>query len=116
MKSLRLNQLLVLSLLAASNVALAEVSAGPANVTKYYAYNDYGSGDIIFFVNATTMPPGCANGFWLPPSAAGFKVIIAALQVAYVTQLPVVVNADPTALWPGSTTGQFCRVTSLVPS
>lgn len=102
--------------LLASGVALSDVSAGPANVTKYYAYSDYGGGDVIFYVNATSMPAGCGNGFWLPPSAAGFKVLMAALQVAYVTQLPVVVYADPTALWPGSPTGQFCRVTTIEPS
>jgi hypothetical protein len=114
MKGRRSLLLLALSV-AANSVALADVSVGPTNVTKYYAYNDYGGGDVIFWVSATTMPAGCGSGFWLPPSAAGFKVIISALQTAYVTQLPVWVYADPTMLWPGST-GQFCRVTTLNPS
>jgi hypothetical protein len=80
MKSLRLRHVLVPFLLLASNVTLADVSTGPTNVTKYLAYTDYGSGDVIIFVNTTSMPAGCGSGFWLPPSASGFKVLIAALQ------------------------------------
>ena len=82
-------------------IALADVSMGPTTVTKYYAYTDFGGGDIAFMVSGA-MPPGCANGFWLPATAAGFKSEYAALMVAYATGLPVVVYADPTTLWPGS--------------
>lgn len=106
---------LVLACLSIVNVARADVSAGPTTVTKYYVYTDFGGGDVAFWV-AGAMPAGCAAGFWLPASAAGFKSEVAALMVAYATGLPLIIYADATVSWSGSSPGQFCRVTSLGPS
>ena len=104
----------LLSLLLATG-ALADVTVGPATVIKFIAYTDFGGGDVVFWVSGV-IPTGCTSGFWLPASGAGFKSEYAALTVAYTTGLPLVVYADPNTSWPGSSAGQFCRVTSLQPS
>jgi len=95
--------------------ALADVTVGPTTITKYITYTDFGGGDVVFWVNGA-MPTGCASGFWLPASGAGFKSEYAALMVAYTAGLPLVIYADPSTSWLGSSSGQFCRVTSLQPS
>jgi hypothetical protein len=97
--------------LSMSAVAYADVTS-TGTVTTLYAYNDYGNGDVVFVT--TLQPAGCATGYWLPASAAGFKNLYALLITLYTTKATFGVDADPTKLWPGST-GQYCRVTSLYP-
>ena len=111
--SLLLAPALVASMLV-SNAAVAVVSSPLVTVTRIYA-DTAGSADIAFLVSGSTS--GCSDGFWLRRADPGFAAAYAALLAMYASQGTLLVYADNSTggLWPGSS-GQFCRVTSLIPS
>jgi len=77
-------------------------------------YEDYGGGDVVFFVDGQPVV-GCESGFWLRPTDAGFKSSFATLLSAYATKLPIIVYGLNDQLWPGSS-GHVCRVSALRPT
>jgi hypothetical protein len=98
--------------------AMAQVKAAivstPVGVTiiSYYAFSDYGTGDVAFQVS--NQIPGCEGGYWLRPSDGGFKTVYATMMASYMTKAPVYVYAYDDQLWSGSS-AHFCRVYAIMP-
>jgi hypothetical protein len=107
---MRIGLTLIVTLLATSAAQAVEISTIPTQIGYVHAYPNYGNGDVIFSV---ANPISGCSGFWLPPSDPGFKQTYGMLIAAKSAQASVMVWADPNQLWPGSPTGQFCRLTVL---
>jgi hypothetical protein len=101
---------LVGALLAASLAQATEINSTTTQVGYVHTYPNFGNGDVIFSLAAPVS--GC-SGFWLSPSDPGFKQAYGMLITAKATQASVMVWADPNQIWPGSPSGQYCRLTVL---
>jgi hypothetical protein len=105
-------------LAAAISLALTPISnpAGAAivtpgtsvTVTKSYAYTAFDGGDFVFSTSGAA--PGCASGWWISASDAGFKSAVATVLAAQVAGSFIVVYGDTASLWLGSPSGQYCHV------
>ncbi len=81
-------------------------------ITKVYTYTQFGGGDVLVVVeNPAT---NCADGFWLSPADAGFKSTLSSLLVAQQAHSKVQITAIDTQLWPGSSSGAFCKIKAAV--
>src|SRR5690348_11590399 len=107
---MRIGWTVVCILLTASAAHAMEISSSPTQIGYVHSYPGYGNGDVIFSI---ANPVSGCSGFWLPPSDPGFKQTYGMLMTAKSTQATVMVWADPSQLWPGSPTGQYCRLTVL---
>jgi hypothetical protein len=86
-------------------------TSASVTVTKTYAYTAYDGGDFVFSTNGTAA--GCGNGWWIAASDPGFKSAVAAVLAAQVAGSYIIVYGDNSALWPGSPSGQYCRVQTV---
>lgn len=90
----------------------ADQITSETTISKIYTYTQYGGGDALVIVaNPAT---NCADGFWLAPADAGSKSTLSSLIAAYHARSKVRIVASDTSLWPGSSTGTFCRILSAI--
>ena len=95
------------SLLLATGLANAALVAVTGKITKTYSYSDYGTGDVIFQMNAIGV--GCESGFWLRTTDPGFKSNLSVLIAAHLSGRTVYVQGYNDSIWNGSS-GKFCRL------
>ncbi|HZF28390.1 MAG TPA: hypothetical protein VE907_04690 [Gammaproteobacteria bacterium] len=111
---LRLGTFLVaLGLLSVARATLVGSPVG--HVVSISSYAQYGGvpgvgTDVIFLMEGTT--PGC-DGFWLSPNDPGYKQTLAVLLMLKATGGQAIAGGYTEAPWPGSSTGNFCRVFGL---
>jgi hypothetical protein len=99
--------------LAGTDVTAAIVTpAVSGTVTTSYAFTNYNGGDFVF--STSTSAPGCATGWYISSSDAGYKAAVAAVLTAQAGGNYVVVYGDNSQLWSGSPSGgQYCHVQSV---
>jgi len=101
-------------LVGLATAAKADVVLGPVTtITGLMQFSEFGGGDVAIKVAQSST--GCADGYWLRPSDPGFKTLYAQVLASYVSKLPIQFYGFTTELWPGSPTGQFCRVYGILP-
>jgi|GEM_PF-3002823 len=103
---------LLLLVLFSPNVFSSELDGSAESiVTRVVSYNEYGAGDVQFWIaNPTTK----CQGYWItkgdPGFSANLSMIIAALQAK--THVVVHAHSSEAERWKGST-GHFCKLHSL---
>lgn len=80
-------------------------------VTQSFAYASYGGGDFVF--STSSGASGCGNGWYIKATDPGYKAVVAAVLTAQVGGNFVLVYGDNADIWPGSTSGQYCRVQTV---
>lgn len=95
-----------MAFLQPANATIVTTSA-TVTITQIHSFSDSGSGDVVFTVS--TALTGCAGGFWLRPSDAGFKAIYSSLLLSYANHTPILISAYNDSIWTGST-ANYCRV------
>ena len=95
-------------MLALATFANAAVRSSTGTVAFIYAYGDFGGGDFTF--KLSTQPSGCPDGFWIAKSQPGFSTTVALVLQAKATGDAIYVGGEDTQLWPGSSTGAFCKL------
>lgn len=105
-----IGQLIVSILLLTSGLANAALVTVSGKVAVTYSFSDYGTGDVVFQMNATGV--GCENGFWLRPTDAGFKSNLSVLIAAHLSGRNVSVQGYNDSIWSGSG-GKYCRLYSI---
>jgi hypothetical protein len=99
-------------IVAPGRVDAATVSpSASVTVTKSYAYTSFGGGDFVFTTSAAA--PGCGTGWYIKSTDPGFKSAVAAVLTAQAGGNYVLVYGDNSDLWPGSPSGQYCRVSAV---
>jgi hypothetical protein len=93
--------------LGATAPADAAVVHATGSVTVLLTYANFGNGDVM--VRLSSNHPSCVDGYWLSPSQPGFKTNLAFLLAARAAGEAVLIGAEDTLLWPGST-GRYCRI------
>lgn len=102
-------------LLASAPASAAVVSPGqPVLITQAYAYSSFGGGDFVF--STSIAAAGCANGWYVKTTDPGYNAVVASVLTAQAVGLQVIVYGDNSDIWPGSSTGQYCRVQTIGPS
>jgi hypothetical protein len=81
-------------------------------ITKIYTYTQTGGGDVLVVVAHPATD--CADGFWLNPTDAGFKSTLSSLLAAHHAGSTVQIFGLDTELWPASSSGAFCKITTVV--
>ena len=81
-------------------------------VTRVASYNEYGAGDVVFWI---ANPTAKCHGYWItkgdPGFSANLSMVIAALQAK--THVMVHAHSSDAERWKGSNTGHFCKLYSL---
>lgn len=86
------------------------VTTGTTSVKEIYSYATAGiAGDIIFTVNE---PISECTGFWGDSSTVGFKNNLSVILSAYHAGSPVLVYADETQKFSGSS-ANYCKLTII---
>jgi len=80
-------------------------------IQKIYSYTQFGGGDVQVLV---TLGATNCGGFWLKPSDPGFKAALSMLLSAYLAKSQVMIYGLDNDLWPGSPSGTFCHITTVV--
>lgn len=81
-------------------------------ITSPIFYATYGSGDVTFtFPGGSTGLAQC-KGFWIRGTDAGYKTIVTAVLTAYQTGATIVVDANISQIWSGSSTS-YCLVDAI---
>jgi len=75
-----------------------------------YSYPEYGGGDFVFQTNISV--PNCEGGFFMKQTDPGFKTSVAAVLSAQASGKTVVVWAEDSDLWPGSS-DKTCRLYTI---
>jgi hypothetical protein len=94
----------------------ATKTTNKGNITKLFAYDDYGSmqgkegADIaVWFDTGIT---GCEHGVWLSPSAPGYKMIASFLLTAYTSKQQVRFQIYDDKVWTGSG-NKLCKIDAI---
>ena len=83
-----------------------------SNITSPVFYATYGSGDVTFtFPGGSTGLAQC-KGFWIRGTDAGYKTIVTAVLTAYQTGATIIVDANISQIWSGSST-PYCLVDAI---
>jgi hypothetical protein len=93
----------------ASATIVTPTSSG--TVTQTYAYTNVGGGDFIF--STTVTAPGCGSGWWIAATDPGYKSAVATVLAAQVAGSYLLIYADNSSLWSGSSSGQYCHVQTV---
>lgn len=102
-------------LLASAPASAVVVTPGqPVLITQVYAYASFGGGDFVF--STSIAASGCANGWYVKATDPGYNAIVASVLTSQAVGLQVIVYGDNSDIWPGSTTGQYCRVQTIGPT
>jgi hypothetical protein len=80
-------------------------------VTTTWAYTYYNGGDFVFSTSVNA--PGCASGWYIAASDAGFKAAVATVLTAQAGGNYLIVYGETTQIWSGSPSGQFCHVQAV---
>ena len=100
---------LVLALFLCSSIASAQVvSTGVTKIYNISSYAEFGSGDMIVYVDAPHA--NCSSGFWLSPDDPGFYSNLSLVLSGFQNQTNVKLLGNDDQIWPGSPTGTFCRL------
>ena len=95
------------SSLLAFGIANAALITVTGKITKTYSFSDYGTGDVVFQMNAIGV--GCESGFWLRTTDPGFKNNLSVLIAAHLGGRTVYVQGYNDSIWNGSS-GKTCRL------
>ncbi len=96
---------------AAQASAQTYVGSAPSKIVSITSHNKYGGGDVIFSLEHSSAE--CQSGYWLTSTDAGFKADLSLLLAAYQAKNTVVIYGIPTEIWPGSSSGKFCKLYSV---
>ncbi len=99
--------ILAFGLLLLSQYSIA-ASAITGKITNVMTYTEYGSGDVIFSLDASAN--GCDEGYWLPPSAPGFNTTLSIILSAYHAKSTVRLWGHDDQLWGGSADSKYCKL------
>jgi hypothetical protein len=93
--------------------AIAAIVAPTVSVTitQTYAYGSYGGGDFVF--STSVGASGCENGWYIKATDPGYKAVVAAVLTAQAGGNFVLVYGDNADIWPGSSSGHYCRVQTV---
>jgi hypothetical protein len=80
-------------------------------VTQSFAYSSFGGGDFIF--STSVGASGCENGWYIKATDPGYKAVVAAVLTAQAGGNFVIVYGENADIWPGSSTGHYCRVQTI---
>jgi len=78
------------------------VSASQSAIARVDVYTEWGNGDIIFTLANNSLQASCPYGFWIRATDSGAQSTLAHVEAAYHTGSPVIVWADTTTIWNGS--------------
>jgi hypothetical protein len=92
--------------LLASSVSSAATVQSTGTITSIVTYTEHTGGTFSFKIS--NQPAGC-HGFWISASHPGFKTAVALIMQARATGEGVLVGADTSYLWTGSS-NPWCRV------
>ena len=102
---------LAVAAFVATSVRADIVSSDSVSVTRYYAYGDYGSGDVIFQFAPASVLVGC-DGAWIAASQPGAKNLVATVISAKLAASAVTLYVNNAAIWPGSS-ARYCKVDAM---
>jgi hypothetical protein len=102
---------IAVSLLGAGvSATAAYVSGDVGQVTRLRTYSTFGNGDVLVWVQ--TPPSGC-EGFWFRTTEQNGKEMMAQMLAAQQGGSAMYFTGHTDQLWPGSTTGAFCKLYSV---
>jgi hypothetical protein len=103
---------LVISACLMTTIQAAVVGSQSVTVTIYYAYGDYGGGDIEVFYTPANALTGCDGAVWISGTQVGAKNLVSTLIAANSVNRPIMLYADNASLWSGSS-AKVCKVFSM---
>ncbi|ENM5771364.1 hypothetical protein V4V48_003076 [Vibrio mimicus] len=109
-------------MLCALSVSPLTLSAEPSNspeldttvatkIEHIVVYSKQGNGDLLVSVKAPS--ERCAGGYFVEKSSPGYDGIFSLLLAAHQVQSPIILSANPEALWPSSQQS-VCELHSVI--
>ncbi|WP_251359724.1 hypothetical protein [Kangiella sp. TOML190] len=103
--------ILGLSLLIVSTTVLATKNTSTGTITKIYAYDDYGNGDVL--IEFSTNLDECPTGVYLDAESPGFKTLTSFALTAYTSGKNVSFQVYEERIWGGSSMPR-CEVDTII--
>jgi hypothetical protein len=93
----------LIGLLVASVASAAtDATTGVSTVNNILTSTVFGGGDVNFNLANNSLSASCPNGFWIRATDAGATKTYAQVLASYQSGSPVMVYADTSTLWSGS--------------
>jgi hypothetical protein len=113
MRNIGLNTIAICSglLLCSATQADTISQSSRSTIVSPVFYATFDSGDVTFTLGGGSGLSQC-KGFWIRGTDAGYKTIVTAVLTAYQTGATIVVDANISQIWSGSSTS-YCLVDAI---